>query len=109
MNLSTHLGKSDNPIAMSVFFPSDSSVNRSLPPFQPGDLVRPRCPAHPWRQYPIVVETCALIGQVWLLTVSIQTPTAHPINVLAEDYEPANRFHRSSTHPSQRADCENAA
>ena len=94
MNLSSHLGNSDIPVVTSDGLSPDPSAITTPPPFLPGEWVRPRCPAHPWRQYPIVVETCALIiGQVWLLRVSIQAPAPipGPLKVLAEDYERVGR------------------
>ena len=110
MTLSTHLGKSDNSVIATVFCGPDLSVRTSPPPFQPGNLVRPSCPAHPWRQYPIVVDTCSLISDIWLITVYIHTHThTLHIEVLAEDYERVNTFHSASSSHKQRAVCGHTA
>ena len=105
MNLSSHLGNSDIPVVTSDGLSPDPSAITTPPPFLPGEWVRPRCPAHPWRQYCIVVDTCSLISQIWLISVSIHTPTALHTKVLAEDYERVNPFHSSSSGLIQGANC----
>lgn len=104
MDLSTHLGKLDTSVVVADVLCHTSVVGPSSPPFQPGELVRPRCPGHPWRQYPIVIDKCFLIGKIWLLSVYIHTHvhTFLQIEVLAEDYERANTFHSVSSAHSQR-------
>ena len=109
MALFTYLETSDNPAVTAVFCSPDVSVRTSPPSFQPGDLVRPRCLAHPWRQYPIVIDPGSLISKIWLITVYIYTHTILHIQGLAEDYERSNTFHRTSSGHRQRAVCGHTA
>ena len=62
-------------------------ITSSIPPFAPGNRIRPRYPWHIWRQYPVVVEECYSASTIWLMKVRVFAKPTFFETVLASDFE----------------------